>query len=534
MARWQDVNGIYQIYPRSFKDTNGDGTGDIAGMIEKLDYIKGKPDSLGIDAVWISPFYRSPMADFGYDISDYYSVDPLFGDLEDLKQFISGAHDREIKVMVDFVPNHTSDEHPWFIASRSSRDNDKRDWYVWRDGQPDGSVPNNWLSVFGGSAWQYDEVTGQYYLHSFLSKQPDLNWENPDVRKAMTDVLHFWLSLGVDGIRADAVRWLSKDIEFQDNPPNPNYKKGDDPYRSQLQHHSRYGSKLFDYLKEIAVAIERYPDRIILFEDYLDKHFDSSTQYKSFYSVNPSVAAPFNFEGMSTPYEADAFRAFIDRFQKLVGNELRPFYCFSNHDKSRLASRVGEKQARLIGLLQLTLPGIPVVYYGDELGMHDVTIPPEAIHDPFELQTPGVGLGRDPERTPMQWSSERYAGFSTISPWLPVADDFVTLNVAAETNDDRSSLVMYRALLELRRSAALRIGEYAEWPDSNDRVFGYSRQSKYETLLILLNMSASSVNCVNDVSGAVIYSTHPSVEEVTGEGIVLEAHQGVIIRRSGR
>jgi alpha-glucosidase len=532
MARWQDVNGIYQIYPRSFKDTNGDGIGDIRGIIEMLDYIKGKPTSLGIDAVWISPFYRSPMADFGYDVSDYYSIDPTFGDLEDFKTFIDEAHNRDIKVMVDYVPNHTSDEHPWFIASKSSLGNDKRDWYVWRDPKADGSPPNNWLSVFGGSAWQLDAVTGQYYLHTFLAKQPDLNWNNPVVRAAMTDVLKFWLSLGVDGIRADAVRWIAKDNEFRDNPPSHEYKAGEDPYHSQIQRFSRYGPDLFTYLKEIAVIIESYPDRIILFEDYQDKNLSSAEQYSGFYSVDPAVAAPFNFEGLGTKYGAKEFREFINRFQSIVGDDLRPFYCFGNHDIPRLASRVGRGPARLVGLLQLTLPGTPIIYYGDELGMQDVPIEKSLVKDPFERLTPGLRLGRDPQRTPMQWSSEPNAGFSSAQPWLPLATDAGVVNVATEIKDPYSSFVMYKTLLELKRSAALRTGRYSEWSGSNDSVFGYYRQSEYEILLILLNMSMAPVECESDVEGEVIYSTHPSVESMARGGIILQENQGVIIRRS--
>lgn len=530
MARWQDVNGIYQIYPRSFNDSNGDGVGDIAGITEKLDYLKGGPDSLGIDAVWVSPFYRSPMADFGYDVSDYYSVDPLFGDLEDFKTFLAAAHEREIKVMIDYVPNHTSSEHPWFVASKSSRGNEKRDWYVWRDPAPGGGPPNNWLSVFGGSAWEWDEATGQYYLHSFLAKQPDLNWDNPEVRKAMCDVLRFWLELGVDGIRADAVRWISKDPELRDDPPWPDYRPGDDPYHALIHRHSRYGENLFAYLKEIAAVIEEFPDRIILFEDYPDMHMDATEQYEAFYAVNPEVAAPFNFEGLKKPYGARQYHTFIDRFQRMTDNKLRPFYCFSNHDKPRLVSRLGAAQARLVGLMQMTLPGIPVVYYGDEIGMHDVPIPPEAVRDPFEKQTPGLGLGRDPERTPMQWSGEENAGFTTGTPWLPLPDDYKEVNVAIERDDPESMFNMYKALLELRRSSAIRTGAYESWTESNEKVFGFQRKSEYETLLVLLNMSDETVECKEDVKGAVIYSTHSSVESEVDESITLQPQQGVVIR----
>jgi alpha-glucosidase len=531
MARWSDVNGIYQIYPRSFKDSNGDGVGDLAGITEMLAYIKGEPDSLGVDAVWISPFYRSPMADFGYDVADYYSVDPLFGDLEDFKVLMTEAHNRNIKVMIDYVPNHTSDEHPWFIASRSSRDNDKRDWYVWHDPQPDGSPPNNWLSAFGGSAWQFDETTHQYYLHSFLTKQPDLNWHNKEVRRAMTDVLRFWLDMGVDGIRADAVRWIAKDSQLRDNPPNPDYREGiDDPYHAQIQRYSRYAEPLFAHLKEMSDVIEAYPDRIILFEDYLDKYLSGEDQFAHFYAVNPEVAAPFNFGGLDISYSARDYSTFINTFQKFVGNKLRPFYCFTNHDMPRLVSRLGREQARLVGMLLLALPGIPVVYYGDELGMENVMIPSELTQDPFEKQNPGLGLGRDPQRTPMQWSGERWAGFGTAKPWLPISRNYKEVNVAVESGDASSFLAMYRTLLELRRTSALRIGEYEKWKGSNDQVFGFYRTSIYEKLLVLCNMSDDKAICV-DVEGKAIFSTHGSVEMTKTSSVLLYPHQGVIIRQ---
>lgn len=525
MKRWKNVNGIYQIYPRSFKDSNGDGVGDLAGITEKLDYIKGKEPSLGIDAVWISPFYRSPMADFGYDIADYYSVDPLFGDLEDFKHLLKEAHRRGIKVMVDYVPNHTSSEHPWFIASKSSRMNEKREWYVWRDPKPDGSPPNNWLSVFGGSAWQFDDATGQYYLHSFLAAQPDLNWDNPEVRQAMGEVLDFWLSLGVDGIRADAVRWISKNQELLDNLPNPEYKQGDDPYHQQLQHNSRYGAHLFGYLKEMVAVVEKYEDRIILFEDYLDRHFDSLDQYKNFYAVNASVAAPFNFEGMNAPYDAAYFRDYIHKFQTMAGSTLRPFYCFGNHDKPRLASRFGSEQARLIGMLQLALPGTPVIYYGDELGMKNGTILPADIQDPFESRIPGLGLGRDPGRTPMQWSTEKYAGFSVAEPWLPINADYEKVNVASEAGDFKSSFSMYKKLLELRRMSVFMQGTYKDWEDSTGDIFGFERRHDDETLLVLLNMSSNENEIA--VQGELVFSTHPIVGKVTK----LLPHQGIILRK---
>lgn len=530
MARWKDVNGIYQIYPRSFKDSNGDGIGDLPGITEKLGYIKGDKNSLGIDAIWISPFYMSPMADFGYDVSDHLRVDPVFGTNQDFDVLLKEAHRRGIKVMIDYVPNHTSDQHAWFQESKSSPTSAKRNWYVWRNPKPDGSAPNNWLSVFGGSAWQFDQATGQYYLHSFLKEQPDLNWDNPEVRKAMTSALDFWLSRGVDGIRADAVRWLSKDPDFRDNPLNPGYRKGEDPYHQQLQRYSRYGKYLFDYLKEIAATVEAYQDRIILFEDHPDTQSDVNEQYAAFYAVNPAVAAPFNFEGLETKYGAKNFRTFIDNFQRMTGSDLRPFYCFSNHDEPRLASRFGAAQARLVGLLKLSLPGIPVVYYGDELGMENVAIPPAQVHDPFEKRVPGLGLGRDPQRTPMQWTGDEGAGFTTGTPWLPVARDFTAHNVASETLAPHSSLTMYRRLLELRRSAIFEEGRYVEWEGSDDAIFGFSRENETDHLLVLLNMSDHPTICRQEINGEIIYSTHVAVEFERGQHLLLKANQGVIVR----
>lgn len=529
MKRWQHVNGIYQIYPRSFKDSNDDGTGDIPGIIEKLDYIKSGNATLGIDAIWLSPFYPSPMADFGYDVADYKNVDPMFGTLDDFKRLLSEAHARDIKVMIDFVPNHTSDEHEWFRESKSSRTSAKRDWYIWQDPRADGTPPNNWLSVFGGSAWELDKASGQYYLHSFLAKQPDLNWDNPEVRAAMADMLRFWLDMGVDGIRADAVRWMSKDPAYQNNPLNADFVEGNDPYFSQRQKYSRYGENLFAYLKELSDVIEEYDDRIILFEDYPDPWIDLKSQYSHFYAVNPHVAAPFNFQGFGTPYSSKHFRDFISKFQTYIGSEERPFYCFGNHDNPRLVSRMGRPQAKLIGMLQLTLPGTPVIYYGDEIGMENVPISPEFVHDPFEKQTPGLGLGRDPERTPMQWSQQQNAGFTRGNPWLPVANNYAQINVETEFGDSGSFLRMYHALLKLRRLSVLRFGTYEEWMGSNDQLFGFFRQDSKGAMFVLLNMSDEPVAYNGDVFGLILYSTHAIQTQTIDGPITLQAHQGVII-----
>src|SRR6266550_674772 len=316
MRQWYQSAVVYQIYLRSFYDTNGDGVGDLPGVLKKLDYLRGGPNSLGVDAIWLSPFYPSPMADFGYEVADYCDVDPVFGTLDDFKRLLDGAHRRELKIIIDFVLNHTSDQHPWFKESRASRDNPKRDWYVWRSPKADGSPPNNWQSAFGGSAWAYHKPTGQYYLHSFLAQQPDLNWESPKVRAAMKQVVKFWCDLGVDGLRIDAASWLAKDPAFRDDPPNPHYRSQvDSPYRALRHTHSKRGPQLYTYLNEIADEVSKYTGRFMIIETYPHR-WNNTEAYDQFYKqVNPQVSAPFNFEGVFAPWLAHSFRAFTDRFQ---------------------------------------------------------------------------------------------------------------------------------------------------------------------------------------------------------------------------
>jgi len=530
------LNGavIYQIYPRSFCDSNGDGVGDLPGIISKLDYLSGQADSLGVDTIWLSPFYPSPMADFGYDVTDHCSVDPLFGTLADFKQLLTAAHDRDLRVLVDFVPNHTSDEHPWFQEARSSKASKQRNWYVWRDPKPDGSPPNNWLSEFGGSAWEYDAPTGQYYLHSFLTKQPDLNWENPAVRDAMHQVMRFWLDLGVDGFRVDAVSWLSKDSEFRDDPINTAYRPnvGDDPHHALLPQYSKRGPQLFIRLREMAEIIRTYPGRFMITEAYPDNLATADTFYAEFYQhVDPAVSAPFNFEAITANWDAKEFRALIDQFQRDMHPDYSPVYCFGDHDQRRLASRFGAAAARTAAVLLLTLPGTPVLYYGDELGMVDGTIGTDQVRDPFALNNPDLDVGRDPERTPMLWSAENGAGFSTAAPWLPLNANYQTTNVAMELTDETSPLQLYRRLLALRRtSEALRSGLYRSLDVSNDTVFGYVRECDTQKITVLLNFSDQSRTVTgDDLAGAVILSTHQDTATDVHGSITLQPHEGLIL-----
>lgn len=532
MKSWTSVNALYQIYPRSFFDTNGDGVGDLGGIIQKLPYLKGEPDSLGVDAIWISPIYPSPMADFGYDVSDYCGIHPIFGDLGQFKELLHKAHERDIKVMLDFVPNHTSDQHPWFQEALRNSHSSKRDYYVWRDPKPDGSPPNNWLSIFGGSMWQRDDVSGQYYLHSFLKEQPDLNWDNPAVREEMKKVLRFWLDMGVDGFRVDAVWHMAKDAEFRDNPANPEFTGASDDYGSLIHTRSRYGPKLFEHLRDLTEVVAHYHDRIMVFENYPDPTFgDVIKQYHDFYDVQPGIGMPFNFEAMWLEWSADAYRDFLHRFHSMLRPKDTPVFCLSNHDQSRIVTRFGEEQARLMAMFLLTQPGLPTIYYGDEIGMRDGRISPHQVQDPSGKNNP-MG-GRDAERTPMQWSNDRHAGFTSHVPWLPVASGANTCNVEEESRNEDSFLKLYRILLHLRSADnSLGRGTFHEIKSPSDDVLAYEIKEK-TTYLVLLNFSSKKRRVFATYHGRIVCSTHPSRTphlEKNGE-IELSAYEGVVLRR---
>ena len=533
--RWKDVNAIYQIYPRSFRDSDGDGVGDLRGVIEQLDYIRGRDDSLGIGAVWFSPFYKSPQADMGYDVSDYCDIDPQYGTLDDFRNLLAEAHHRGIKVMVDFVPNHTSNQHPWFAESRTSRDNAKADYYVWRDPKPDGSPPNNWISIFGGPAWEWNEERKQYYLHTFLKEQPDLNWDNPAVRKEMQNVIRFWLELGVDGFRADAVRWMSKDPGLRDDPVSP-FFHGDKPVEfDDLQHrYSRFGPKLFDYLRELTDVVAEFPDAIMVFEDYPDSLYSTEEQYLGFYGVNPEVSMPFNFEGLGAQFYADAFRTLVNEFQGMIDPDKHtPVYCFSNHDQHRIVTRYGgEEPARLIALMQMTLPGLPVVYYGDELGMPNTEISWDQVRDLSVFSSNDLSVGRDPERTPMQWHNGPGAGFTDADPWLPIGATVATHNVQTELHEPDSFLSLYRRLLRLRSQyAILRHGTYKPSGELDVDIFMYERWLEKQHIFIALNFGSKPRTVKLPHSGRVLCTTHPvDYPEVATDGSIdLRAYEGVLV-----
>ncbi len=527
---WWQTGVIYQVYPRSFFDSNNDGIGDIAGITRKLDYLRW----LGADALWLSPMYPSPMADFGYDIANYIGVDPIFGTLHDMDVLIEQAHARNLKLILDYVPNHTSDEHPWFQESRVSRESEKRDWYIWRDPAPDGGPPNNWTSFFGGSAWKFDEQTGQYYLHQFDVKQPDLNWRNPHVREAMYDVLRFWLDRGVDGFRVDVLWMLIKDEQLRDNLMNPAWKPGDRPAMRQFRLYSEDQPEVHEIIREMRSLLDSYGERVFIGEIYLP--IPRLMQYYG--ETLDETHLPFNFQLVTNPaWEAHVVRQIVDEYENGLPDGAWPNWVLGNHDRSRIATRIGREQARVAQMLLLTLRGTPTCYYGDELGMVDGYVPPELLADPEGKDNPAHS--RDYERTPMQWDSGANAGFSVadVTTWLPVAEDYQTYNVATEQQDPRSFLTLTRSLLDLRRSfAALTIGSYQSLDQENNTCFVYQRQHEGERYLVALNFSDQEqvVRLAENGQGRVLVSTHLDREDaVQLSEIRLRGNEGLLIQREG-
>jgi len=556
---WWQPGVIYQIYPRSFKVSNGDSFGDLQGIITQLEYLSW----LEVDAIWLSPFYPSPMADFGYDISDYCNVDPIFGDLETFDALVKEAHQRNLKVIIDFVPNHTSDQHPWFQESRTSRSHPKRNWYVWADPKPDGSPPNNWLCMLGGSSarpgtiwekegeriplpplpaassWEWDTATNQYYLHSFLKQQPDLNWRNSAVQAAMFDVLRFWLERGVDGFRIDVANFIMKNPQLLDNPPNPSwgpmFHKSRGDYDSQLHLHDRGHPDVHGVLRKLRGLLDDYnghTSRVSIGELAVF----SLQEWVSYYGANlDELHIPFNFNFLGARWNAQTIRQIIDACEGVVPAGAWPNYVLGNHDEPRVATRFGTRQARIGMLLLLTLRGTPTPYYGDELGMSDVVISPDRIQDPQEKHVPDFGLGRDPERTPMQWDTSPHAGFCPpdTEPWLPVAPDYQQVNVAVEREETSSILALTRTLLAHQRSRpALNRGSYQELESGSEDCFVYLRQFENERILVALNFSEEPklVRVSELGEGHILLSTSPSREgHISMADLGLDGLEGCII-----
>jgi alpha-glucosidase len=538
---WWQKGVVYQIYPRSFQDTTDDGIGDLQGIIERLDYLNdGTPDSLGVDAIWISPFYPSPMKDFGYDVADYCDIDPMFGDLATFDRLLAAAHQRNIKVIIDWVPNHTSDQHEWFIESRSRRDNPKRDWYIWRDAQPDGSPPNNWGSFFGGPAWTWDDVSKQYYMHQFVPEQPELNWRNAEVKAAMFDTLRFWLDRGVDGFRMDVIGLIIKDEQLRDNPPNPHADsdlKENDIFGRLQQVYNMDQDEVHDVLKEIRQLFDEYEARVAIGE--LWGPLDRWVKYYG--QQGDELHMPFNFRLMDEGrWDAQAMQASVDAMEAVLPDFAWPNYVLGNHDRIRLVSRFGGRaQARLAAMMLLTLRGTPTLYYGDEIGLENGDIKPEQMQDPQGINL-GVERTRDVCRTPMQWNASEGAGFTTGQPWLPLSPDYETRNVAVQTATSPGSaqaptsiLNLYRQLLWLRRQTPALYGGSYRPLNIHDTCFVYLRQTADQRYLIALNFADEA--CELDLgavgNGRLVLSTHLDREEEVAGVMGLRPYEGVVVER---
>jgi alpha-glucosidase len=525
---WWQRGVVYQIYPRSFMDSNHDGIGDLQGVIQKLDYLS----ILGIDAIWFSPIFPSPMADFGYDVSNYCDIHPMFGDLAIFDRLVAEAHQRGMKVIIDWVPNHTSDQHPWFLESRRSISDPKRDWYIWRDPKAGGEPPNNWGSFFGGPAWTYDAATGQYYLHQFCIEQPELNWRNPAVRAAMLDTLRFWLKRGVDGFRMDVVGLLVKDKDLRDNPPDPDASPDlppNDVFNRQLHVYNLDQDEVHDIVRDIRGVLDEYDDRCGIGELW-----GPLPRWVKYYGAHgEELHLPFNFRLMDdATWKASVMRRSVDDMEAILPSFAWPNYVLGNHDRIRLATRFGgQPQARLAAMMLLSLRGTPTIYYGDELGFENGVIPPEKIQDPQ-----GINLGpertRDVARTPMQWDASPNAGFSIVESWLPVSADFTTRNVEVQLKDPGSILNLYRKLLALRRDTpALYGGSYQPVDTSGADCFAYLRQDVDEKWLVVLNFSdRAELVSVNPGNGLILLSTHlDRQEKVSLKELALRPYEGVII-----
>jgi alpha-glucosidase len=529
-ALWWQTGVVYQIYPRSFMDSNGDGVGDLQGVIDRLPYL----ESLGIDALWLSPIYPSPMADFGYDVSNYTDIHPLFGSIDDFDRLLEKAHRRGLKVMLDLVPNHTSNEHPWFLESRASRDNPKRDWFIWLDPGPDGGPPNNWLSHFGGPAWTLDEATGQYYLHSFLREQPDLNYRNPDVLEAMLDAMRFWLDKGVDGFRVDVIWLMAKDADFRDEPPNPDYRPGQRSYASLLHVHTQDIPEVHDIIRAMRQVLDQYDERMMVGEIYLP--YDRLMTY---YGPDlDEVHLPFNFQLILSQWSGSIVRALVEEYERGLPPGGWPNWVLGNHDKSRIATRIGRAQARVATMLLLTLRGTPTCYYGDEIGMVDVDVPPHKMQDPAGLNEPDVpGASRDPQRTPMQWDGGPNAGFCPpdVEPWLPLAPDYREYNVVAADHDPHSMLTLFRRLTALRRmTPAFTLGSYRGIDVGQGDVFAYERAQDGDRYLVLLNFSDAACPVrVADLGerAVIVVSTHLDHQGmVDSTCLTLRPNEGLVLQ----
>ena len=533
---WRD-GIIYQIYPRSFADSNNDGLGDLPGITSKLDYLA----NLGVNALWLSPIYPSPDKDFGYDVSDYVDIDPRFGSLADFDLLLSEAHQRDIRIVLDLVLNHTSDQHAWFLESRSSRDNPKADWYIWvppsgsphfqrkwRESKRGAGVPNNWQAVFGGRAWKYVPERDQYYYHMFLPEQPDLNWRNPDVRTAILDVVRFWLDRGVDGFRLDVFNVYFKDDQLRDNPFNP----GLHAFDRQQHIYDCDQPEMISLLKEMRGILDSYPERYAVGETFFP------TQEKMIrYSGTDKLHAAFDFDFMWSRFDPSKLVKPILEWEELYAeHELWPNYVLGNHDAPRMATRhtkdEGDARIKVMMALLLTLRGTPFLYYGEEIGMRDISLKRSEILDPPGKRFWPLYKGRDGCRAPMQWDNTVNAGFSSKKPWLPVHPDYRERNVEAQNEKTGSMLNFTRNLIKLRRKkTALHRGDFSLLTESPKDTLAYLRHTPEQTILVALNFRnyPASVQKIPERAWNLLFSTTRETVPTSAKDLDLAPYEVLIL-----
>ncbi len=520
-TQWWRGAVIYQIYPRSFLDTDGDGVGDLPGIVEKLDYVAG----LGVDAIWVSPFFKSPMADFGYDIADYRAVDPLFGTLDDFDRLLAQAHSLGLKVMIDQVLSHCSDQHAWFKESRQSRDNPKADWYVWADAREDGTPPNNWLSLFGGVAWKWEPRRGQYYLHNFLSSQPDLNFHNPQVRAAVLDNVEFWLKRGVDGLRLDAINFCFHDKLLRDKPPKPPEKRvgrgfsPDNPYAFQYHHYNNTQPENLAFLEDLRALLERYPGTAALGEISSEDSLATTAEY----TRSGRLHMGYSFELLTDDTSAAYVRDTVNRLETVL-DEGWPCWALSNHDVRRAITRWGGADAapalaKLLNAMLCSLRGSVCVYQGEELGLGEAEVPFEALRDPYGIAFWPNFKGRDGCRTPMPWTGDTHGGFSAGEPWLPVPAAHLRASVTEQERGPDSVLNAFRDFLHWRKTQPALVHGSIRMLDTPEPVLAFVREHRDEEVLVAFNLSDAAVRAklpfaaVEKLSGLAL----PAGELVDGE-----------------
>ena len=494
---WWRGGVIYQIYPRSFCDSNGDGIGDLRGITSKLDYIA----SLGVDCIWLSPFFKSPMKDFGYDVSDYCDVDPMFGNIDDCKAMVERAHELGLKVMIDQVLSHTSDEHPWFTESRANKSNPKADWYVWADANEDGTPPNNWLSIFGGSAWQWDTRRLQYYMHNFLTSQPDLNFHCPAVQDAILETVKFWLDMGIDGFRLDTANFYVHDKELRNNPPRGRPTGIDpavnpaNPYAWQWHRFDKSQPENLVFLKRLRALVDQYPNTTMVGEIGDD---DGIARVAEYTSGGDKLHMAYCFDLLGPEHSASFVRGVIDRFERVGGESAWPCWSLSNHDVTRVATRwsMGDQvdvQQRVYTAMHLSLRGSNCLYQGEELGLHEAELTFEQLQDPYGITMWPEYKGRDGCRTPMPWDGQAvHAGFSTSQPWLPVSADHARVAADVQNEASDSLLNFYRQFLKWRKTKPALVLGTIHLQAEHPQVLAYERRHGEERLLCVFNLSADS------------------------------------------